>query len=176
MREIWDEEWTRYREGRLSKQFYKSLCTALTKELLKLTRNEVTTVITMTTGHNDLRYHASLRDCTISPSWWLCGLDAETFFHLYSSCPRLKDTCFKITGVYQLPLANSWTHDKILEFIFPFKRTKGDTIVFLLLSIDDVGGQQRNRSLKRMRSHMDLWVASQTYIQGAPKLLGLSIK
>ena len=109
VRKSWTLRWESYKEARMSKQFYKHPCSSQAKQLLKMCREEITIIITTTTGHNDLRYHHSLRNPTIPPICRLCGLEDETFFHLFTTCPRLNENRFKVTGVYQLHVLNHWS-------------------------------------------------------------------
>ena len=122
MRKSWAQHWESYKEARMSKQFYKAPSSVQAKTLLKLNREEITTIITMTTGHNDLRYHHSLRDASVHPACRLCRGEHETFYHLFTTCPRLNEIRFKVTGVYQLQLLSHWSYDKIIDFcaLLPF--------------------------------------------------------
>lgn len=113
----WNDEWTRSKQARLAKLFFPRTDPGLSHILTKMTRSNLMTIITMTTGHNDLRYHTSLRDRITDPMCRLCQLQNETFYHLYTFCPRPKELRFKLLGVYALNHLYSWDPDRLLQFV-----------------------------------------------------------
>ena len=117
MVEEWNKEWRGCGIARMSKQFFPDVNIQRSSELIKLNRDDLTLIVTMTTGHNDLRYHSSLREPTISPYCRLCNLEKETFFHLLGECPRLNKLRFDIYGVHQMIGDVLWDTEYLLEFI-----------------------------------------------------------
>ena len=113
----WNKEWLECGMARMSKQFYKSVDMVRFGELVKLSRGDLTLIVTMTTGHNDLRYHYSLRDPTVSPKCRLCNCERETFYHLLRECPRLNGLRFDLLGAYQIMGDMAWEPDCLLDFI-----------------------------------------------------------
>ena len=117
MLDEWDREWKSSGVARMSKQFFGEVNMQRADELIKLSRNNLTLIVTMTSGHNDLKYHLSLRDPTISPRCRLCDFECETFYHLIKDCPRLNQLRFDIFGVYQINGHLSWDTECVLDFI-----------------------------------------------------------
>lgn len=113
----WREEWNSYSGARMFQQFFPTINLSISDKLVALGREDLTNIITMISGHNDLRYHYSLRDQNINPKCRLCGNTDETFYHLLVDCPSLNSLRFKITGRYSLGSATGWTPDKLIEFI-----------------------------------------------------------
>ena len=113
----WNSEWLGSRQARMAKLFFPTTNPALSDELTSLHRTDLTTIITMTSGHNDLRYHTHLRDRSTDPRCRLCLLEDETFYHLLTFCPRLKELRFKLYGAYALQRLYSWDPERLLQFI-----------------------------------------------------------
>ena len=114
---VWIREWLDYKNARMFKQFYPSINLDMSDALIGLCREDLTNIITMISGHNDLRYHFSLRNPNTDPNCRLCGDPRETFFHLYTDCPRLNTLRFNVTGKYNLGDAAGWSPDTIIQFI-----------------------------------------------------------
>ena len=120
--DCWGREWSAYKEARMTKQFFHTLSPGLSRSIMELSRGDLTTIVTMVTSHNDLRYHSSLRDPNVRPECRLCGLDRETFFHLFVECPRLNTTRFKILGYHFRGYLGEWQPGQLLDFcdMLPF--------------------------------------------------------
>ena len=113
----WNIEWQNIKQARMAKLFFPFLNPKLSDRLISLPRTDLTTIITMTSGHNDLRYHTYLRDRTTDPKCRLCLLEDETFFHIFTFCPRLKELRFKLFGVYVMNRLFRWDPDRLLQFV-----------------------------------------------------------
>ena len=126
MRREWEKEWGSYKGARMTKQFLPSILPEKSSEIVLLKRNDITKLVTMITGHNDLRYHYSLRNNDLESGCRLCGYEMETFHHLYTNCPRLNQERFKLFGVYQLTGTYGWEVTKVLQFAnaLPFNLRK----------------------------------------------------
>ena len=103
---MWTEEWTDYEGGRMTKEFFPEPDNTSSTALLALTRHVLSQCVAFITGHNELRYHRSLREAGLSSSCRLCFQDRETASHLLTECPRLSITRFDIFGTHHpvLPL------------------------------------------------------------------------
>ena len=88
MASLWAREWQQYAGGRMAKQFFPQPNAELSDRLISLDRQDLTKIVTMTSGHNDLRYYYHLRNPEIDPESRLCTEENETFYHLYTRCPR----------------------------------------------------------------------------------------
>ena len=86
--------------------------------LLTLDRTTLTQCIAFLTGHNNLRYHRSLREPGTPSLCPFCGLSPETSAHLVAECPRFATLRFDTTGSFSLPyLPTSWTVDQLVSFL-----------------------------------------------------------
>ena len=116
--DIWDFQWTRYHDGRQSKQFYQLPNRSKAKYSYNLSRQELGRLIRLVTGHNNLFYHRSNVDKTrgTSPLCRFCNEERETFYHFATNCPCFRlsrfhyfqnDTCFN---------GDKWSIRQILDF------------------------------------------------------------
>ena len=144
----WDKEWKNCGIARMSKQFFSNANIQRADELIKLSRENLTLILTMTTGHNDLRYHASLRNPTISPRCRLCDYECETFYHLLRDCPRLNNLRFDIYGVYQIRGDLPWDIDCVLNFIksIPFDLRQPNSFILHEFSSTSIFGSTYSSS------------------------------
>ena len=86
--------------------------------LIQLDRVSLSQCIGFLTGHNDLRYHHSLRNPEICNACRFCGGGAETSAHLYAECPSFSTTRLHITGSFVLPIPIiEWTCDQLFTFL-----------------------------------------------------------
>ena len=76
-------------EARQTKQFYPNTDKNKARYVMKLSRYEMTRFFNITTGHNLLNYHQSLKMKDIYSECKFCGEEKETFFHWATQCPRL---------------------------------------------------------------------------------------
>ena len=60
------------------------------KNILNLSRSNLTKLISIITGFNCVSNIQFKADPTINPLCRLCGEENETFWHLATECPRLK--------------------------------------------------------------------------------------
>ena len=70
----WKEEWVKYPHARLTKQFYGGPAPNKAKCILRLCRADVSRMVTLLTGHNDLAYFSSLVNNSENPSGCSCLL------------------------------------------------------------------------------------------------------
>ena len=71
----------------MSKQFLKEVSRTRAKDLLKMGRSRVGTLIRIVTGHNGLNYFKNKVDQEWDPECRFCNEDAETFWHFATECP-----------------------------------------------------------------------------------------
>ena len=116
--EIWNLQWVRYPDGRQSKQFFPLPNRQKAKFCYNLSRQELGRLIRIVTGHNNLFYHRSNVDKSLStsPLCRFCGEERETFHHFATNCPCFRlsrlhyfqsDTCFR---------DGSWSVRQLLDF------------------------------------------------------------
>ena len=111
--EMWANQWQPDPTCRQTKQFFEKPDPVQSKKILKLARSKLSTLVKITTGHNNFSYHASHIDPTIDPTCGLCGESMETFFHFVSDCPRLRLTRQDI-GLREED-RGTWTPERLLE-------------------------------------------------------------
>jgi ribonuclease HI len=87
MYEKWQSEWDGYKEGRMSKQFLKTIRKNIQQQALELGRHKLGTLIRIITGHNGLAYFKHKIDPEIDPVCRFCQEDDETFHHFINDCP-----------------------------------------------------------------------------------------
>ena len=112
--EEWQSRWNTEPTCRQTKQFFPKIEKRNSAKILKLARSQLSTLISITTGHNNLSYHASIQDPTIDPMCVLCGEERETFFHFVTTCPRLRESRESVFLDKHVP--DTWTPEGLLEF------------------------------------------------------------
>ena len=114
----WAAEWDSYVGGRMTKEFLPCPNSSRVGPLLDLDRTTLTQCLSFLTGHNNLRYHYSLRESGVSPECRFCSLAPETSSHLYATCPRFSTLRFDINGLFHIPfLPPVWTVDRVVTFL-----------------------------------------------------------
>ena len=115
---MWTEEWAAYPGGRMTKHFLPKPNPIQVSPLIQLDRVSLSQCTSFLTGHNDLRYHHSLRDPEVGNTCRFCAGEAETSSHLYAECPSFSVTRFHITGSFFLPIPiEDWTHEHLFTFL-----------------------------------------------------------
>ena len=116
--EIWDFQWTRYSDGRQSKQFFSLPNRKKAKYCYNLNRQEFGRLVRIVTGHNNLLYHRSNVDKSgdTSSLCRFCNEERETFYHFATTCP-----CFRLSRFHYFQndscFSNgSWSIRQILDF------------------------------------------------------------
>lgn len=89
---VWSKEWIGYAGARQTKQFFPDIDTKVSKELLKLNRWKLSTVVGVITGHGNLRYHSHLKDPSLPRLCRFCSETDETFYHFFTQCPSFLQT------------------------------------------------------------------------------------
>ena len=104
--------------ARQTKQFFPEADSGQSKMILGLKRNEVSRLVTLLTGHNNLNYHCSVRDKEHRPECRFCGYSQETFHHFATSCPRLRGYRLENFMDYNGPVTETgdWNVMDILRF------------------------------------------------------------
>ena len=89
VRNLWDEEWQTYSEGKHTKEFYTHNDKNKAKALLTLSRFELSRFVGLVTGHGNLAYFYSKLEPGSNPIYRFCRERNETFIH-FIKCPRLR--------------------------------------------------------------------------------------
>ena len=112
----WEKEWQKYQKARMTKQFYSKPDKNQAKYVIKLGRLELSRVIKIITGHNGLFYFKNKIDADINPECRFCLEDNETFYHLVTDCPALREQRTEIF-LDNLPTTNNkWSVRDLLLF------------------------------------------------------------
>lgn len=115
--EMWQCEWTRYAAARQTKLFLPEPDSKISKEILALSRRDVTRLVSLLTGHEPLNYHQSLVQEDVVDECRFCLQPGETFFHLVTTCPLFtfsRPDCF---GWYQADDTRGWSVHGVLKFV-----------------------------------------------------------
>ena len=116
--EIWEFQWSRYHDGRQSKQFYSRPDRTKAKYSYHLNRQELGRLIRIVTGHNNLFYHRSNVDKTktTSPLCRFCNEERETFYHFATNCPCFRLSRFQFFQADTCFTNGKWSIRRILDF------------------------------------------------------------
>ena len=116
LRVIWNGQWLDYPLARQSKLFLPDCLTPLKPKLYTRSREEIGLAMRCITGHNNLAYHQSRINNSISKLCRFCNERAETFYHFFAHCPRLKWVRLASTGSTFIYDINTWTLKQMLDF------------------------------------------------------------
>ena len=111
----WQEHWDIEPTCRQTKQFFDIIMPTRSKKILNLARSQLSTLIPIITGHNNLAYHEHVQDVHIDPLCRLCDEEAETFYHFINNCPRLRQLRQEIFQNRPIEGTDSWAIGRILE-------------------------------------------------------------
>ena len=106
------------RDRFVTKEFLPQPNASQVGPLLDLDRVTLSRCISFLTGHNNLRYHRSLREPGVPSECQFCLLSPETSSHLYATCPRFSTLRFDLNGLFSVPsLPLAWTVDRVISFL-----------------------------------------------------------
>ena len=100
-----------------TKYFWKKVDKNKSTGILNLCRTDLALLIKAITGQNFLAYHQSKTNIDISKFCRLCEESEETFIHLVSHCPRLKETRKEIFLDKAFGHDHTWSIRRLMEFI-----------------------------------------------------------
>ena len=111
-------QWAAYPQARQTKQFFPELRSAVSKEVIKMTRREIGRFVRLVSGHNIFNYHMSLKSEEHEQRCRFCGHIRETFFHFITECPRFLSLRADIFLNYGGPnlIGEDWRAEDILTF------------------------------------------------------------
>ena len=112
--EEWNKQWSQEPTCRQTRQFIKQVNPSRSKNTLKLARSQLTLLVGLITGHNNLAYHASKEDPDIFPMCCMCGENLETFHHFATECPSLRES--RNTVFLDKKIEDTWKPEDLLEF------------------------------------------------------------
>lgn len=136
LRQVWDNEWSAYREARQSKQFFNGQCKIKAKEMCRLSRFQLGKLIRVTSGHNQLGYHQHVIYPYKSPACRYCDANRETFAHWIDDCPAFDRERQEIFNNQRVIHEYDWDVNKVLAF------SKIPRIKSALSHFDPVGDDQ----------------------------------
>ena len=126
----WNTRWTNSSEYKHTKFFYPEVNTHKAKHLLKHSRGTVQLITRAITGHNFLSKHQNRIGEAVAPECRLCEEEFETFIHLVTNCPRLRQSRIEHLGIDNLEQDNGWKIRDILKYI-------QSTSIYDMLTIKD---------------------------------------
>ena len=85
--ELWDQKWKKSSTCKHTKNFISSIKSYNYKPSLGYSRVKLSKAIQYITGHNYFRSHQAKVGRVQTDRCRLCGSEAETYWHLISSCP-----------------------------------------------------------------------------------------
>ena len=113
----WNTRWITSSEYKHTKFFYPEVDTHRAKHLLKHSRSTVQLLVRAITGHNFLSKHQNRIGEPVAPECRLCEEEQETFVHLITTCPRLRQSRIDTLGIDNLEHDEGWKIRDILKYI-----------------------------------------------------------
>ena len=111
----WMLRWTTSNEYKHSKHVLTGPNPILAKKILQLPRLKMKRLVEIITGHNNLSYFQYKIDPDVNPMCRFCDEENETFHHLITACPRLRQFRIDTIGVFD---NSSWETSQLLNFSF----------------------------------------------------------
>jgi len=149
VRNLWDEEWQTYSEGKHTKEFYTHNDKNKAKALLTLSRFELSRFVGLVTGHGNLAYFYSKLEPGSNPICRFCRERNETFIH-FIECPRLRT--YQTDCFLDKEISQGWEVEKVLEF--SYKRGINE-------AVEGIEDNENNYSIFSVSSSEDSFVYSQ---------------
>lgn len=113
----WETFWVNLDGHRQSKIFYKAPNKKLSKHLLKLNRTELSNIVRITTGFNNLLYQRVKTGQTTNSTCRICEIhDPEDAEHIVKECPKLMEWREDCLGSRFLE-DDIWTADGMNKFL-----------------------------------------------------------
>ena len=111
----WQLRWTSSPDYKHSKLFLNKPDTTRAKKILQLPRLKTKRLVEIITGHNNLSYFQFKVDPDVNPLCRFCEEQNETFHHLVTDCPRLRQ--FRTDNIKPFD-GNSWSVAELLNFSY----------------------------------------------------------
>ena len=114
----WNLRWTTDTQYVHTKIFYPEVDISKTKHILRHSRSYVQTLVRAITGHNFLAKHQNRIGNPVAPECRLCEENFETFIHLITEYPRLKQAREDIFLDTPPDDKGQWKMGLIFKFIY----------------------------------------------------------
>jgi ribonuclease HI len=114
---IWDNQWKARTDCRQTKQWFPSINKTLSRQIIKLDRENLSAMVQLITGHNFLKRHSSLVNKTTDKECRFCLEDEETTFHVMAECPAFARIRLNELGAITLSEPLSWDVRSVLSFL-----------------------------------------------------------
>ena len=111
LRKEWNSQWTIYPDARQSKLFLPNCLEPIKPKIYKKTREQIGLLVRCISGHNNLAYHQHRMHNEINKMCRFCDTRAETFYHLFTKCPRLKWLRLNKTHVIIMYFLQAYVND-----------------------------------------------------------------
>ena len=112
----WQNRWDNETTCRQTRIFFKIIDKQRSKNILKMSRSNVSKLSQMITGYNNLMYHLSNQEPMLSSLCRLCENGTESFFHLIYECECTERLSLEIMGQEFYEESHTWAVGRILEF------------------------------------------------------------
>ena len=89
IRKMWSDRWQNGKDARQTRLFFPDIDLKKSRELRKLTRENLSKAIRAITGHDFRRRHESLVSGVNLGNCRFCDQQEESSFHVVNQCPRL---------------------------------------------------------------------------------------
>ena len=86
------------------------------KKLINFSREDLSRIVRLITGHNVLNYHMSLTTPGHTALCRFCGEENEIFYHFVTNCPCLMTYRSQAFKDREGPAMEDWDPDEVLQF------------------------------------------------------------
>ena len=112
----WQFRWNEEKTCRQTRFFFDKISITRSRDILKLSRGNMTRICEILTGHNNLKYCQYLQGNFYDYWCRLCEEEIETFIHFVTECPRLRQMRNEIFRDCEINGTESWCVGRVLEF------------------------------------------------------------
>ena len=112
---VWQIRWNEEKTCRQTRFFFDKISSNRSKEILKMSRGNITRICEIITGHNNLKYCQFLQGNFGDYYCRFCEEEIETFIHFVTNCPRLRLMREEILK-HEINGTEAWNVGRVLEF------------------------------------------------------------
>ncbi len=113
----WNLKWSLLRECRQTKIWFPGISPSKSADILCCSRENLSWLVQLITGHNRMKRHESLIDTSLSPTCRKCQEDVESSLHVYAECPALAWHRRMATGELFVQQPLTWSVKQVFRFI-----------------------------------------------------------
>ena len=115
LNELWKNRWESAREYRQTRFWFPSISPGVSRELVKVSRPELGSLVKFITGFNSLAYHQFNQNKTYSDRCRLCLTEREEAIHLAVDCPVL--TPARLASFGPFGPSTNWRLSELRSFV-----------------------------------------------------------